>query len=99
MTKTQNKQIGPQTIDKSPECLGHWTLGFEYCLEFEYWDLVFWVYDGCIELLQSCWVIINFAVSLSSSQRGLSNTAIGIKVIPLYTLPPDHLSFVFSTLK
>ena len=53
MTKTQNKQNGPQTIDKSPECLGHWTLEFGYC------DLGFWVYDGSIELPPSCWVIIN----------------------------------------
>ena len=47
--KIQNKQNGPQTIDKSPECLGHWTLEFGYCLEFGYSDLGFWVYDGCIE--------------------------------------------------
>jgi hypothetical protein len=53
MTKTQNKQIGHQTIDKSPECLGHWTFEFGYCLGFGYWDLGFQVYDVSSELLQS----------------------------------------------
>jgi hypothetical protein len=47
--------------------LGHWTL------EFGYWDLGFWVYDGSIELLQSCWVIINFAVCLKSRDQWLQN--------------------------
>jgi hypothetical protein len=40
--------------------LGHWILEFGYCLEFECWRLGFWVSGGGIELLQSCWVIINF---------------------------------------
>jgi hypothetical protein len=56
-------------------------------------------YDGGIELFQSCWIIINFAVSLSLPQRGLSNPARDSKAISVHTLPPDHLSFAFSTLK
>jgi hypothetical protein len=39
MTKTQNKQNGPQTIDKSPECLGHWTLDIVWNLNIGIWDI------------------------------------------------------------
>ena len=56
-------QNGRQTLDKSPECLGHWTLEFGYYLEFGYWDLGFQARNGDRELLQSCWVIIIVDVS------------------------------------
>jgi hypothetical protein len=39
--KIQNRQNGYQTLDKSTECLGHWTFEFGYYLGFGYWDLGF----------------------------------------------------------
>ena len=55
-----------QTIGKSTECLGHWAFEFGYCLEFEYWDLGFYVNDAGSGLIQSYWLIINSNVSLSA---------------------------------
>ncbi len=42
MTEIQNMQNGYQAIDKSPECLGHWTFEFGYCLYFVYCNLGFY---------------------------------------------------------
>jgi hypothetical protein len=63
-------------VADSPECLDHWTFEFGYCLEFGYWDLGFLACDGGSELLQSCWVIINFDVSLSFATDFLTLYAI-----------------------
>jgi hypothetical protein len=41
-------------------------------LEFGYWDLGFLVYDGGIELLQSCWVTINLEASLDTTVIALA---------------------------
>ena len=47
MTKTQISKHanGPQTIDRLPECFGHWNFEFGYCLEFGYWNLGIGIWD------------------------------------------------------
>jgi len=58
-------QYGHQLIDKSPQCLDHWTFEFGYCLGFGYWDLGFSAYNGGSGLILSYRTIINFNVPLA----------------------------------
>jgi len=52
------KQIGSQIIDKSPECLGHWSLDIVWNLNIGIWDF------GSIMVVLNCFNIAGLASTL-----------------------------------